>query len=328
MQHLQGTTNDKDASPDLTLPVSFTDPLRTRVRLPGDSDSGTPDIWTTRSDSWRAFWKSTSGNAPGTLAPTGGAAAGEVFWVDLSLRNPLSVDVALCDLSVELGEAVDGDAVAEGEVEVESVKELVLGAGESAVIPLAVRARNPGTLYVLAARYTFLGLLPARESLASRGKRLQDTPIQRQGKVYAPDTRPRAEVRAGAVRLAATFVEDARMVLACGECKRMRVFVRNVGKERIKDVWVVRGEDDVFVLDRAEHEDREKSGEVEKEEVVSEPNSLKADLAQRLEGVELDPGESAEFWITLHAGEVGEQELCLLFIFRSVSRTDIVCVNS
>ena len=49
--------------------------------------------------------------------------------------------------------------------------------------------------------FDFLSLLPVTESLAIRGRRLQDTPQQRQSKVYAPDVLIKVDVEDASQRL-------------------------------------------------------------------------------------------------------------------------------
>lgn len=101
--------------------------------------------------------------------------------------------------------------------------------------------------------YQFLSLLPATESLAIRGRRLHDTPLQRQTPTYAPDIILKVEVEDAAHRLQATFVDDRHLVLAQGEYKRMSVWLTNSGKRDISEIWLVPGSDDEVWLDTVEH---------------------------------------------------------------------------
>ena len=87
--------------------------------------------------------------------------------------------------------------------------------------------------------FDFLSLLPVQESLALRGRRLHDTPIQRQSKVYAPDIIIKVDVEDASQRLQAHFVDDRHLVLAQGEQRQMDIRLRNSGNHKIDELWLV-----------------------------------------------------------------------------------------
>ena len=99
-------------------------------------------------------------------------------------------------------------------------------------------------LQVTLVSYSFLSLLPVRESLVSRGRKLQDTLHQRQNKVYAPDVVVKIEVENAAQRLSVEFSDAKRLVLYHGECRRMRIWFSNIGTRAIGDIWLVSGQED------------------------------------------------------------------------------------
>jgi hypothetical protein len=107
------------------------------------------------------------------------------------------------------------------------------------------------TLQITHVSYMFLSLLPAMEPLGSRGRRLQDTPHQRQNKVYAPDNVIKVEVEDAVQRLSAQFFDDSRLVLYHGECRHMRIWLSNIGTHAIGEIWLVSGEDDEFWVGQA-----------------------------------------------------------------------------
>lgn len=96
------------------------------------------------------------------------------------------------------------------------------------------------------ATYDFLSLLPTSESLASRGRRLHDTPAQRQQAAFAPTVVVKIEVEEVNHRLIVDFVEDGRLVLAQGERKTMRLWFSNTGLCPIREIWLLAGRDDVL----------------------------------------------------------------------------------
>lgn len=173
------------------------------------------------------------------------------------LRNPLNVEVTFSGLT-----AVVQDAKAQAEsppdfVEVEVIDDLILGARESrtvssypihepsflrschAQIPIAIKCAKPASLIVSHVRFDFLSLLPVTESLAVGGRRLHDTPHQRQNKIYAPDTVMKVDVEDSGYRLHTGFIDNRHLVLFQGETRRVDVRVHNSGKRRIDEVWIV-----------------------------------------------------------------------------------------
>lgn len=115
-------------------------------------------------------------------------------------------------------------------------------------IPVSLKSKVPTELSITHAKYDFLGLLPVTESLASRGRKLHDTPLQRQQPTYAPDVIMRVEVIASYHKLAASYTEDEQLVLIQGENKSMRLLLTNAGSRPINEVWMVAGaEDEIWV---------------------------------------------------------------------------------
>jgi hypothetical protein len=107
------------------------------------------------------------------------------------------------------------------------------------------------TLQITDVSYSFLSLLPAKESLVTRGRRLQDTPLQRQNKVYAPDVVVKVEVEDATQRLSVEFFDDNRLVLYHGERKQIRIWLSNVGTQTIGDIWLVSGQEDEFWVEES-----------------------------------------------------------------------------
>ena len=86
------------------------------------------------------------------------------------------------------------------------------------------------------------------ESLASRGRKLHDTPLQRQQPTYAPDVMMQVDVVASHHKLIASYIEDGQLVLMQGENKSMRLLLTNAGSRPIIEVWMVAGaEDEIWV---------------------------------------------------------------------------------
>jgi trafficking protein particle complex subunit 8 len=120
---------------------------------------------------------------------------------------------------------------------------------------MSILAKQPMILQITHVSYSFLSLLPVRESLVSRGRRLQDTPYQRQNRVYAPDVVVKVEVEDAAQRLSAEFSDDNRLVLYHGECRQLRIWFSNIGTRAIGDIWLISGrEDELWVEEFGDEE--------------------------------------------------------------------------
>lgn len=115
-------------------------------------------------------------------------------------------------------------------------------------VPISVQCSKPMSLVVAHVTFLFLSMLPVKETLAVRGHRLQDTPHQRQNKVYAPDIRIAVQVEDPACRLQANFVDDRHLLLCHGEWRQMDFWLQNCGPTPIGEVWLVtRPDEEVWV---------------------------------------------------------------------------------
>ncbi|KAI0361180.1 hypothetical protein OH77DRAFT_1417397 [Trametes cingulata] len=320
-KHFKATEGDAWKKLGLQLPITLCQAKQTRIRSPGDAVEGDSAAWEKLEQDWAAFW-STRGKEK--LGKSGKAAVNETFWVDLVLRNPLDAEVTLSGLTVAVRDASANDAEMNPDfVEVEVIDDVVLGAKDTRTIPVAVKCRRPAALTVTHAVYNFISLLPVTESLAVRGRRLNDTPVQRQGKVYAPDVMIRVEVEEAGQRLHAHFVDDRHLVLAQGEYKHQRVWLTNSGTRPISELWVLAGEEDELWIDGSAADVPEaSSSSPPKHELLQTSNSLAPRQPYRvsLEAIhsapQLAPGEEVQLPFILHAAHHGEQDLSLLIVFR------------
>jgi hypothetical protein len=170
----------------------------------------------------------------------------ELFWVDLKLSNPLDVDVTLTNLSLVVQDA-DLNSTADF-VEVENIKEVLLRGKESTIIPISLKSTRPAKLGVTHAVYDFLSLMPTKESLACRGRRLHDTLLQRQIPAYSPDTFMNVEVLPSDHRLTVKFGNSEDLKLLQGENHSLQISLLNSGSNPVGEIWMIaNAEDDVWV---------------------------------------------------------------------------------
>ncbi|OCH95835.1 hypothetical protein OBBRIDRAFT_767184 [Obba rivulosa] len=329
LKHFKATEPDKWEGAALKLPLTFCQVKETRIRFPGDTIEGDAAEWEKRESAWSTFW-STQGKEK--LEKSGKAAVDEAFWVDLVLRNPLDVEVVLSGFTLAVKEAGSEEiSPAEDLAEIEVIDDIVLGGKEIRTIPVAIKCKRPASLVIVHAIYDFLSLLPATESLAVRGRRLHDTPHQRQNKVYAPDILIKVDVEETGQRIHANFVDDRHMALAHGECKPLSLNVTNSGTLTINELWIVADdEDEVWIHQNADSQDPSTS---KASEVLHSSNSLAPATPIRISIDELHqspglaPGESLQIPILLHAARSGEQDLSFLFVFREAGSSSFHCAR-
>ncbi|KAI0830719.1 ER-golgi trafficking TRAPP I complex 85 kDa subunit-domain-containing protein [Trametes gibbosa] len=327
-KHFKTTEGDTWKQLSLRLPITFCQAKQTCIRFPGDSVQGDSAAWEKLEQDWSEFW---SLRGKEKLGKSGKAAVNENFWVDVALRNPLDVEVTLTRLTVTVREASAEEADAAPDfVEVDIVDDIVLGPKDTRTIPVSVKSSQPVVLVVTNAVYEFFSLLPAVESLAVRGRRLNDTPIQRQDKVYAPDVLMTVEVEEAEQRLHAHFVDDSHLNLAQGEYKHQRVWLTNSGTRPIRDIWVIGGEQDELWFDacNVDNTTDPSSSSSAKTEVLHSSNSLAPRKPYRISldaihsAPQLAPGEEMQLPFILHAAHHGEKDLSLLFVFRETEGSE------
>ncbi|KIJ68594.1 hypothetical protein HYDPIDRAFT_125323 [Hydnomerulius pinastri MD-312] len=324
LSHLMSISDQKVDLRGLPLPIAFAIPASSRVRLPRDSVSGDQSEWERKEDIWRSFWR-TCGKKE-TLEKSGKAAVGETFWVDVTLRNPLDTEVTLANLTLVL-EAQNQDSawVAEN-VNVEVIEEVTLSAKESRSISVAVKSSQDVSLTIPWLKYNFLGLLPTVESLARRGRRLQDTPQQRQTVAYAPDILIKVDVEEASQELAVSFVHIEPLVLIEGECKRMKLWLSNAGSRSIGEIWLVDDPEDQIWLGSSSTESLSLADG--SSEIIHTDNKLPSWAPHSVPiDQPLEPTEGTEVGLTWRPGKRANQDLCLLFIYRETAGRAFHCTR-
>ncbi|CAE7231072.1 unnamed protein product [Rhizoctonia solani] len=236
LEHLISISG-QEAISQLALPVRFCQPHKTQIRVGTlDSDEDT-HIWDRLEESWKTYWKP---NGQCTLRSSGIPQAEEMFWVELSIHNPLDAEVVLSDLTltVDAPEGID--------FTIESLSEVGLRPKETRLLHMGLTCQSPGTITISHITYRFLSILPATEPLTWRGARLHATPQQRQGKLYGSDHTVRIQVLPRGARLDVELAEADSRPMCLGELRKaiMRLEHPVVGGsvEPLTDIWAMMGE--------------------------------------------------------------------------------------
>lgn len=120
------------------------------LRFPGDNLNPDDDVWLSRQDAWKAFWKSQGGieniASGGKVSMCGmfilhsGKGSNtdlllpELFWMDLIIRNPLDAEINLSNVTLLVKENVSNPASTDDFIEVEVVKEVTIGPQSSILV--------------------------------------------------------------------------------------------------------------------------------------------------------------------------------------------------
>ncbi|KAG2369466.1 ER-golgi trafficking TRAPP I complex 85 kDa subunit-domain-containing protein [Suillus spraguei] len=328
ISHLKSISGEQARLEDVKLPLRFVVPSQTCVRLARDSVEGEQCEWETREEIWSSFWRH---RGKEKLERSGNAAVEEPFRVDITLRNPLDTEVTLANPTVI--------------VESSWYQSFLPALADHNVnkISIAVKASKPASLVITGVAYDFLGLLPTVESLARRGRRLQDTPQQRQTITYAPDEFLKLNVEEASQELAVTFMDDGPLVLVEGECKRMKLWMSNTGSRDIGEVWVVPGPEDEIWIGPLDSEEgmfdcwliafegayaelglaTSMSWKTwQSDNKIVQPTPYSIPLAEKLV-----VAGSTEVTVVLHAGRKRKQDLSLLFIYREAQGSPFHCTR-
>ncbi|KIY45752.1 hypothetical protein FISHEDRAFT_66805 [Fistulina hepatica ATCC 64428] len=304
--HMVTNAAEQIESADFKLPFQFCQVEETRFQFPRDDFNVRASKWQEREELWTDFRRSQGHKE-------------QTFWIDLVLRNPLNTDVTLSNVTVRVRESNSDDASSsKAIVEVGIIDQIILGPKDSCTIPISVKAIQPGTFIFTHVTYDFLQLLPCTESLSSRGKRLHDTPVQRQKPNYAPDIMQTVEVADADHSLSAIFIDDCPPTLIQGEMQRMTLHVTNSGRMNVGEVWLVAGADDVFWVDV---DSSNLTSDIEySREVLHFNNSIFPKSPLRLTfangSSSLSPNESLDIPLVLVAHGAGNQDLSLLLTYR------------
>ncbi|KAJ8702429.1 hypothetical protein PTI98_001141 [Pleurotus ostreatus] len=312
--HYKTVSGDNLELDDLLPPFKLVRPRETKLRLPRDSSAEEDSVWEKREQDWTAFQREQGTKS--VLAKNQKVTVNETFWVDVVIENPLDAEISLSNLSITAQDSANQDSA--NHIEAEVVTEIILAPLENQTIPIALKSSQPTSVTITHVTYDFLGLLPVIEPLAYRGRRLHDTQAQRITPTYAPDVQLKVNVAEASHKLFINFVDDSRLVLSQGERKPMSLWFSNTGSTPVDEIWVVASPDDELIFEGVETGVEEVYADADG--CLRSLNSITSQQPRRIRlpnHPSLQPGDSASISVLLHADGVGEQELCLLFVYRN-----------
>ncbi|KAF5317627.1 hypothetical protein D9611_015053 [Ephemerocybe angulata] len=137
--HLQSTEPEKIDSLNLTVPFKFCQPKRCKVRYPGDDRVSASPIWESCEEDWNTYQKTSGNKQP--LAIDRKVCANELFWVDVTLNNPLTAEVNLGNVTL-LVERRGGQEEEESFVDIEVIQEVTLRPRETRTVSILLDLKS------------------------------------------------------------------------------------------------------------------------------------------------------------------------------------------
>ncbi|KAH7104622.1 ER-golgi trafficking TRAPP I complex 85 kDa subunit-domain-containing protein [Auriculariales sp. MPI-PUGE-AT-0066] len=333
-EHIHSTGDKQKLLAELQPAISLVVPAATKLRFDGHGSLGdiAENTWAGLDAAWSAFAKRQS---LGASSNSNQAGIGERFWVDVALQNPLPVEIVMTKVRIHVETAEKAQRP-----DVETLDEIILAPKESRTVSVAVIAHHASKLRLTHLTYSFLSLLPMRESLARRGKRLDATPAQRQTPTYTPDTVLTVDVGNDAPRLDVSWTAVSRehdfayihqpgphaLSLARGEVHATSLAFANVGAKPVTELWLARTMDSAVVaLGRLD--DNEWQEVISSHSTLESPEPQQISLEQCHSSPKLQPGESCLVPIVISPPELGAVNVCIVALFRENSTSAFRCTR-
>ncbi|TPX46164.1 hypothetical protein SeMB42_g03809 [Synchytrium endobioticum] len=223
-----------------------------------DSDD---DIWRNMENEFQDFLSSTNKRASRvpmtTMKNTDKTlcAIGEPLFVHFELSNPLQIAVALSDIVIECKLDVDlnaassvssppldarlaGSTLIEHEYYIlEMLDKIVLDGLEKRPVRIRLHPKREGDLTILGLRYNLFESIPMYRPFDKRGRRLNDSLLQRTSQIYAPDNSLKLAVTAPMPLVDVVF-HSFPPELLLGEVVKVIMEVTNKGNRGLIDLKV------------------------------------------------------------------------------------------
>nr|KAJ3420223.1 Trafficking protein particle complex 8 [Polyrhizophydium stewartii] len=181
-------------------------------------------------------------------------AVGEPVTVSFQWQNPLQVPIPTNNVFLEctfgdqpethteLQILPNGDVpsrIARPEFELEVLHDVSLDSGEKRQVNLKIYPMQEGEITVIGVRYLLCGVIPSFRRFQKRGRRLNDTPAQRQDPngVYAPDVSLKISVTPPMPVLDVVFHSFPESMLL-GQVVQVALELNNKGTRGLKNLFV------------------------------------------------------------------------------------------
>ncbi len=160
----------------------------------------------------------------------------EPFFLCLVASNPMNAAIKISRLTVEV-DSLDTDGQATG-IEVESVDDFDLAPLETRELNVRITSATAGSYRMSSVTFLFHDMLPCKQSLKKKGKRLFGTKQERLEAAYAQDTSLDISIGSAAPNIQVDL-DALPSILLHGELRSVPVTFTNTGTLRINRLEVL-----------------------------------------------------------------------------------------
>ncbi|CED84527.1 Protein with predicted involvement in meiosis (GSG1) [Phaffia rhodozyma] len=263
---------------------------------------------------------------------------GDHFFVELAARNPLDAQLILGDITIEaaITGAKDAKSSPEG-LEIEVVSEVVLEPREIRMIPIKVTSSVIQKVSFTHASFRFHNLLPCRQSLLRKGKRLNVTRAQRLTPTYSPDVSLTIDITPARPILNINL-EELPLVIGEGESVLCMVDITNKGSAELTDLRMMANEETVLRIANIEPKENDGASVSSMSTLYSTTSTTAADGLPNLSvpndlcpsfptsihtpSISIAPGQTISVPFLCYGRSAGLHDLLLLFVYQSSANSN------
>eukprot|EP01135_Chromosphaera_perkinsii_P008690 Nk52_evm23s1444 gene=Nk52_evmTU23s1444 len=259
----------------------------------------------------------------------------ETVWVDFLISNPLQIvlqlyNVSLCCFFKPKGSEEIIEDVS-NIINLSCTEKIILEGREEKYFKFSALPKTEGTLFVKGLTYSLAGVIQGKKTIELKGKRLNKTRQQRKAVMYGPDKRLEISV-ASRMPLLRMEVTNFPEYLLSGEVKKSIFNFTNKGASSLMNLKVVTNNSENLVFGSMSelNEDfmpvqGERTSNMECPFDITECREYGKGIYDiNLGRLKLEPGESISIPVWVKGGNVGTEELNMLFCYESDAPTKLL----
>lgn len=246
----------------------------------------------------------------------------QVFWLDVGVRNPLGIELAVDEIRpvLQLSSAKPDDAeateqVGSDQVEIEDAGRIILAPFQHRRVRVALRVKKEfKSLRIASVAFRLADTIHLVQHLAKKGPRLNSTKEHRTSVFYGPDLSLAVSVHGSRPTLTARIL-DPPPKMFLGEQRRLKVVLKNEGSSRIDDLRALCDQPESATF---------QAGDTSMDATAKEcmmPNHLAPAVPEDVFGAQrpltLESGQEAEVDLLVRPTQLGHVNLAWLLPFSS-----------
>ncbi|GAA5949848.1 hypothetical protein JCM3765_007713 [Sporobolomyces pararoseus] len=246
---------------------------------------------------------------------------GEIFYLELPIRNPLEAFLSIGDLTVQTDNDEEEDNTLETQQSLDG-KVIELAPLESRIIYIPMKSLKSKTFQFRSISYKFHNLLPVFEPLSFSSRKLLNSKNKKTNSSLEEKVQfPTVEVLDPIPILSIIEFEDLPQRLLHGQSETRKIKLKNIGQVTIKQLRGICSNPEIArffdTIDEQGEEEEETLVEGGKFKVNNTIRNNQASKLMKEDDDELKPQEEIQVEISLRGHKVGEKWLKWLFVFES-----------